>query len=107
MPEYDVTVRRREFREHTFRVTADTYSVARVEALRAAAVFDFGDSPVFNADEAVTGVKQLPAPALLCRSCGSVKDSVRERDVGQVGISQILRICDECYARWRGQALRE
>jgi hypothetical protein len=54
--QFDVTVQRTEYREHTFLVEADNRDAAFHAGLEAANDYDFYDSPVDSAREAVTAI---------------------------------------------------
>ena len=54
--EFNVTIRRAEYREHIFRVTAANENVAHALALKAANDYDFHDTPVYRANEEVVSI---------------------------------------------------
>ena len=61
---YQVTVRRTEHREHTFKVEALSREEAEDKAMEAACDHDFGQNTVCHAEEEVASVLQVSGPAL-------------------------------------------
>jgi hypothetical protein len=55
---YQVTVRRKEYREHIFEVDAESREDAEDKALEASCDHDFGQNTVHYADEDVTFVSE-------------------------------------------------
>ena len=57
--QYDVTIQRAEYREHTFRVEAENEDEAQDAAMEAACDYNFLDSPVDSADEEVISITRV------------------------------------------------
>ena len=66
MHSFDVTVRRIEVREHTFRVEADTVEGAEANALQCANDFDFKDGSYCTSNLEVTTLVRDPGQAEEC-----------------------------------------
>lgn len=59
MRQWEIGIQRVEYREHIFRVTANTQDEAVAKARDAADNYNFSNSPVQHADEHFSSIKEV------------------------------------------------